>query len=317
MEDYYDTLGLDKSASVEGVKKAYRRLARKYHPDVNKAPDAEERFKKINEAYQILSDPKKKQAYDKYGKAAFSGAGFGQGPFAGNAWGQSGQRGPFTYTYSSSGQNPGGDFGGINLEDLFGGGDSVFESFFGGGLRRKGKDLRYSLKIEFADAVRGMESEISVDGRKIKVKIPPGVITGSEIRFSGKGGEGPVVQGKAAPAGDLYLHIHIDERTLPDFELIGSDVLIRKTITFPQAALGDNVEVSVVDSSSSRGFSKIKVKIPAGTQSGTQLRLKSKGMPLLRTKGFGDAYVKILVKVPEKLGRKEKELVQELDSLLR
>ncbi len=300
--DYYEILGLDKGASVDEVKKAYRRLARKYHPDVNKAPDAEEQFKKINEAFQVLSDPKKKQQYDQFGANPFySGTQSGGFPFGG------GQE-PYSYTYSTKG---------INLEDLFGGEmGSIFDSFFGGGFSRRGKDLRYSLKINFVDAVRGFEEEVKVGGRKIKVKIPAGVRTGSEIRFVGKGEPGPVVQGATLPSGDLYVHIVIDENSLPEFELHNADILVRKSISFPQAALGDKVAVTVVDPANYRGYSQVTLKIPAGTQSGEQFRLKGKGMPKIKGLGRGDAYVKVVVVVPEKLDKEVKHLIEELGKLL-
>ena len=282
MEDYYDILGLGKGASEEDVKKAYRRLARKHHPDVSKEADAEETFKKINEAYQVLSDPQKKQAYDQFGHAAYSQGQSGGFPGGG--------QGPFTYSYSGQG---------VDFEDLFGGASTIFDTFFGGGFRRRGQDVRYQITIEFIDTVRGLEKEIEVGGKTLTIKIPAGVRTGSEIRFAGKGEEGPRgPQGEQFPPGDLYLHVHVSEQTLPDFEIHGADILIRHTITFPQAALGDTVRVPVVDPTTDTGVRSVKLKIPAGTQSGKQLRIRGKGMPRVRGRGRGDAYVKVLVDTP-------------------
>lgn len=320
-EDYYDILGIPKGSSIDGVKKAYRRLARKYHPDVDKSPGAEERFKKINGAYQVLSDPQKKQAYDQFGSAAFSQTGgFGQG-FWGFDWGfgpgtqtRTYRKGPFTYTYTTSTGEAGEGVTDFDFEDLFGGGGSIFDMFFGGGFRRRGRDLRYSLTIDFVDAVKGLEQEITVKGRKLKVKIPPGVTNGTQLRFAGDGEEAPPgPRGEKYPRGDLYLYIQL--KSHPKFERRGDDIFAVAKISFSQAALGTVIEVPVIDSSKPAGEGTAKLKIPAGTQSGTTFRIRGKGMPRLRGRGQGDAFVRVFVKIPEKLTKEQRRLIEELGDL--
>lgn len=321
VEDYYDTLGIPRGSSIDDVKKAYRKLARKYHPDVDKSPGAEEHFKKINEAYQVLSDPQKKQAYDQFGSAAFSQTGgFGQG-FWGFDWGfgpgtqtRAYRKGPFTYTYTTNTGEAGEGFTDFDFEDLLGGTGSIFDMFFGGGLRRRGRDLRYSLTIDFVDATKGLEQEITVKGRKLKVKIPSGVMDGTQLRFAGEGEDAPRgPRGERYSRGDLYLHIQLKPH--PKFERRGDDIFVDVEISFPQAAIGTVVEVPVVDPPKPTGEGTAKLKIPAGTQSGTKFRIRGKGMPRLRGRGQGDAFVRVFVKIPEKLTKEQKRLIEELGDL--
>lgn len=306
--DYYDILGLSKGAPVDEVRKAYRRLARQYHPDVDKSPGAEARFKEVNEAYQTLSNPQKKQAYDQFGHAAFDQtAGFGQGfggfdfgGFGGRA--QSGRWGPFTYTYSTN--------GGADFEDLFSDTGNIFDMFFGGPFRRarKGRDLRYVIAVDFLDAVRGLEQEIGISGKKMRVKIPAGVESGMELRFAGGGEPGS----EGVPPGDLYLRIQVNSH--PVFFRRGRDVFVEQEISMIQAALGDVIEVPVIDPSTSSGQNTVKLKIPAGTQPGTEFRLRGKGVPLLRGSGRGDVYVRIRIKIPTKLSRKQREMLSQINT---
>lgn len=300
-KDYYDILGLSKGASDDDIKKAYRKLAREHHPDMVKDTDkdsAERRFKEINEAYQVLSDPDKKRMYDQFGHAGggFNGAGGANG-FGGFGNAQ-GQWGPFSYSYSTGG-NP-------NIDPM-----DIFEEFFGfrgfGGQRRprKGKNLYYEMPITFADAVHGLEKEIRAESGKVKVNIPPGVRNGTELRFPGKGMPGP----DGVPSGDMYITLRVP--TPKEFQRGGDNLGLAKEIDFVQAALGDTIEVPVVDVDSKTGIGTAKLKIPAGTQPNTQFKIKGKGMPKLRGRGQGDVIVQIKVTIPKRMSRKQKKKLEE------
>lgn len=288
--DYYDILGVSKSASVDEIKKAYRKLALEWHPDRNKAAGANEKFKEINEAYAVVSDPKKRETYDQFGHAAFSpggGSGFAgqQGPFGGG-------QGPFTYTYSSGG---GGSLFGADFIDPF----EIFEQFFGGGMgrapRRAHREV-YEITIDFMDAARGVTKEVHVpagragDGSVRKtIKIPAGVDTGSRIRFED-------------------FDIQVDVRPSKEFKREGDDLIIDQAITYAQAALGEVVEVSTIDGS-------LKIRVQPGTQPGTLIRLRGKGVPHVRGSGRGDQYVRIQLHVPTHLSRNQRELLEKLENL--
>ncbi len=307
--DYYEVLGLDKKASEDDIKKAYRKLAREHHPDMVSQADkaaAEKRFKEINEAYQVLSDPQKRKMYDQFGHAGTNYAGGqGQSPFGGGS-ANAGGWGPFTYTYTTSGGGGGDEFDPFDIfEDFFG--------FRGFGSRRpkKGKNLYYELHVDFKDAVFGLEKVINVESGKVKVKIPAGVHNGTEIRFSGKGMSGP----NGAPAGDLFLTIRVK---MPEvFKRMGNTLTTLVEIDMVQAALGDTVEVWVVDLDKPDGMSKAKVKIPSGTQPGTQIRLRGKGLPIINNeKKQGDVLIQVIVKVPKSMSKKQKEILKEyLDTI--
>jgi len=349
--DYYEVLGVAREATDVEIKKAYRRLAVEFHPDKNPGNvEAEERFKEITEAYEILRDGQKRQMYDQYGHQAFRP---GAGGFGG--------------------------FGGIDLEEAlrtfmgaFGGGGSIFDDFFGGGRRNadgvsRGADLRFDLEIEFEEAVFGSKREIALpimadceacngtgaapgskketcrrcngqrmlissngffqvrqtcpncagtgtvittpcrecrgEGRvktrrKLSLKIPAGVETGSRLRLAGKGEGG----GRGGPAGDLYVVMHVKPH--PFFQRRDEDIYVDMPIPLHVAALGGEIEVPTI-----HGFAKMKV--PSGTESGTVIRLRGKGLKGIHGLRNGDQHVRVTIEVAEHLNRKQKKLLRE------
>jgi len=291
-KDFYEVLGVSKSASAEELKKAYRKLALEWHPDRNKAANANEKFKEINEAYAVLSDKQKRSTYDQFGSDAFApGAGMGgaggRDPFSGFR-----QQGPFQYSYSSSGGNP---FGGDGFDPF-----DIFEQFFGGGFgggRSGGRQRRnaYEISISFMEAVHGVTKEVMVprgeagEGSvKKTIKIPAGVDSGSRIRFD-----------------DFDIVIAVSKSN--EFTREGDDIVVVHEIPFTKAALGGIEEVKTIEK-------PVKIRIPAGTQAGTLIRLRGQGVPHVRGGGRGDEYVKIQLKVPTHLNHKQKELLDELDA---
>jgi molecular chaperone DnaJ len=354
--DYYDVLGVSKSASADELKKAYRQKAKEFHPDRNKDnPDAEAQFKEANEAYEALKDPDKKAAYDRFGHAAFDGSMGGGGPRGGFGGGQ-------------------GDFGSA-FSDVF---DDLFGDFMGGGRgggrqrASRGSDLRYNLRISLEDAYNGLTKTINVpssvtcdtcDGtgaeggsepttcptcsgmgkvraqqgfftvertcptcsgtgqiiknpcgscrgagrvereRALSVNIPAGVETGTKIRLAGEGEAGM----RGGPSGDLYIFIEVRDHNL--FVRDGTNLYCRVPVSIATAALGGDIEVPTMDGGRSR------VKIPAGSQSGRQMRLRGKGMPALRGGGSGDMMIELAVETPVNLTSRQKELLREFDNL--
>lgn len=344
--DYYEVLGVSKDASQDEIKKAYRKLSKKYHPDINKEPGAEEKFKEIKEAYEVLSDEQKRAQYDRFG-------------------------------HTDPGQGFGTDFGG-GFGGGFGGFEDIFETFFGGGSRRRdpnaprqGADLQYTMTLSFEEAVFGKETDIHIPReetcstcngsgakpgtkpqtcsqchgtgqisieqstpfgrivnrrtctncggtgqeikfkcstcggtgtvkrrRKIHVKIPAGIDEGQQLRVQGQGEPG--ING--GPPGDLYIVFHVRDHEF--FERDGDDIYCEMPITFAQAALGDEVEVPTL-------HGKVKLKVPAGTQTGTKFRLRGKGVPNVRGHGIGDQHVIVRVVTPTKLTERQKELLRE------
>ncbi|NDI33751.1 molecular chaperone DnaJ [Chengkuizengella sediminis] len=345
--DYYEVLGLGKDVSGDEIKKAYRKLARQYHPDVNKSSDAEEKFKEVKEAYDVLSDDQKRATYDQFGHV-----------------------------------DPNQGMGGAGGAD-FGGFGDIFDMFFGGGggqrrnpnAPQRGADLQYTMTIEFKEAVFGKETEIKIprtetcdrcsgsgakpgtkketcstcngsgqqevvqntafgrivnrrvcttcngqgttikdkcgkchgsgqvkNQRKINVKIPAGVDEGSQIRISGEGEAGK----KGGPSGDLYIVLRVKSHEF--FERDGDDIYCEIPLTFAQAALGDEIEIPTLTE-------KVKLKIPAGTQTGTYFRLKGKGVQRVRGYGQGDQHVKVVVVTPSKLSEDQKKLLRDFSAL--
>lgn len=287
--DYYQILGIGKNASKENIKKAYRKKALEFHPDKNKSADAEEKFKKVNEAYEVLSDPEKKQAYDQFGHRAFdpSRGGSAAGP-GGFGQGRTYRSGPFSYTYYSGEGSPfeGFDFGGFS--DPF----EIFESFFGGAspFRQQKAKPRYRLTIDFMEAIEGAEKKVKIDGKEHKIKIPPGSQDGTRISYQ-----------------DFDVIINI--RSHEQFRREGSDIFVDHKIPFGLAALGGTTQVPTVNG-------KLKLKIRPGTQSGSLIRLRGEGAPQVRGKGRGDQYIRLLVEVPKNLTSKQKKLLKELEETL-
>ena len=296
-KDYYEILGVSKSASDAEIKSAYRKLARQHHPDIDKSAGAGEKFKEISEAYQVLSDSSKKQQYDQFGHAAFDrSAGFGgaQGnPFAGgNPFGG----GARTYSWSSSGGNPNVEFDFGGFEDPF----ELFEQIFGGAgfgeaFRRR---PTYQLSISFDEAVNGVTKEVEVEERnlegrlvrkRMKIKVPAGVDNGVKIRF-----------------GDLDILFNVKRD--PHFLREGADIFSEITVNIPQLVLGDIFEVETVSG-------KVKVRVPPGTQPGSLVKLKGKGAPRLGGSGHGDHFVRVNLDVPKNPSKQEKQLYEELYNL--
>jgi len=350
--DYYEVLGLSKGASADEIKKGYRRKAKELHPDRNTSdPSAESKFKEANEAYDVLKDPERKAAYDRFGHAAFEGGMGGGG----------GQRqGDFSSAFS----------------DVF---DDLFGDFMGGGQRgggrsraSRGSDLRYNLEISLEDAYSGLQISINVPtsvqcspcngsgaaggsepstcptcsgmgkvrasqgfftvertcpscsgmgqvisnpcsscggqgrsnkDRSLSVNVPAGVETGTRIRLSNEGEAGL----RGGPAGDLYIFIEVREHKI--FQRDGNSLFCRIPVSMSGAALGGDIEVPTIDGGRSR------VKIPAGSQSGRQMRLRGKGMPSIKSAQKGDMFIEIAVETPVNLTSKQRELLREFEAL--
>ncbi|MFF9244782.1 DnaJ C-terminal domain-containing protein [Streptomyces sp. NPDC014776] len=299
--DFYEVLGVARTADRDEIQRAYRTLARKYHPDVNKDPQAEERFKEINEAFSVLSDPEQRARYDRFGEdfrkipedweeRVAAGAGAGAG--GGFRWATGG--GP-RVRYSTAGFD--GD--GVDVEDLFG-------SLFGGAgrMRVPGADQEAELPLTVEEAYRGGRRTVTLAGptgqRRYQVDVPPGTTDGQRIRLAGEGGRG---SGDDAPAGDLYLRVRIQPH--PEFRLDGRDVHVRLPVTPWEAALGATVPVRTPSGATA------KVTVPAGSSSGRRLRLRGEGMPGPRGAN-GDLYAELRIMVPPRLSDRERELLEEL-----
>lgn len=294
--DYYKALGVEKGASADEIKKAFRKLAVKYHPDRN--PDnkaAEDKFKEINEAYAVLSDPEKKQKYDTFGSSGFHQQYSQEDIFRG-------------FDFGNAYKDMGGGFGGGNAEDIF---SRLFGGSFGhgggrGGFRsgpRRGADHEMELTVTFRDASQGAEKQIAFrrNGQReeLKIKIPAGVDNGSRIRIAGKGGQGE----GGGPVGDLFLNINV----MPDplFSREGGDLFVERSISFSAACLGISLDVPTLEGDK-------RIKVPAGIQPGTKIRLKGCGIKSLGSNSKGDLYVKIGVHIPETLNGEQRKLVEEL-----
>ncbi|ORI78503.1 molecular chaperone DnaJ [Leuconostoc mesenteroides subsp. cremoris] len=270
--EYYDRLGVSKDASQDEIKKAYRKLSKKYHPDLNHEPGAEEKYKEVQEAFETLGDEQKRAQYDQFGPNGAQGGFGGQGGFS-------------------------------DFSDL---GD-IFSQMFGGGFDpnrpRKGQDLQYRMNLTFEEAIFGKETTIKFnrgDGKQheIKVTVPAGVETGQQMRLSGQGESG--VNG--GPQGDLFVVFQVSP-SRDGFERDGADVYLEQKISFVTAALGDEIQVKTV-------HGEVKLRIPAGTQTGKRFRLSGKGAPRLRGNGHGNQFVIVTIEVPTRLNKDQKKALE-------
>jgi len=286
--DYYEVLGVAKSASPEEMKRAYRKLALEWHPDRNKAKGAEEKFKEINEAYSVVSDPKKRQTYDQFGASAFepgAGNGAGSGPFGGGFR----QSGPFSYSTSDMGGNPFGDMGVDPFE--------IFEQFFGGGFSGRQSRTRrqvYEISIDFLEAINGVTKEVHIPKgeagggfQKKTIKIPKGVDTGNRIRFDDF---------------DIMIAVKPHEK----FKREQNDIMVTHFISFAKATLGGIEDVETV-------HGEVKIRISPGTQGGTIIRLKGQGVSHVNSGRSGDQYTTIQIKIPTHIDSRQKTMLESWD----
>ncbi len=305
--DYYEILGVKKDSSTQDIKKAYRKMAMKYHPDRNKGDkESEEKFKKISEAYAVLSDPEKRKQYDTYGDSGFQQRysqedifrGFDLGDIL-KEFGLGGMRGNFR---TSGGQ-------GSPFETFFfhsGGGPGQGRTSYQTSAQQpvKGSDLAYELSVSLNEVLSGSEKTISLRrGNKtenVSVKIPRGIKEGQKLRLAGKGSPSPY----GGPPGDLFLNIKIQPHPL--FIRDDNNLIVEQRIPFSKACLGSEISVQSLEGR------ELKVKVPAGIQPHSKLRLKGHGLPAGKTGGRGDIYVKITVDVPKHLTNEQKKLVKEL-----
>ena len=315
--DYYETLGVPRDASNEDIRKAYRTLAREHHPDVNKDPEADDRFKEISEAYEVLRDPDKRKRYDQLGANWKAGQDVSAAPGweevfrrgrqrGGGAGGGSGGTGASGFGDGVRVEFGGGDFDGADFSeffgDLFGGGglggggrSSIFDSFGGG--RRRSAEQEAVLELSLEEAAAGGRKRLSIDDRDFEVDIPPGVRDGQRLRVRGGGGSG---NGEAAD--DLILQIRL--RRHPRLRVKGDDLYVDLPIAPWEGALGAKVPVQTLTGSA-------QVTVPPGSSSGRRLRLRGEGLPKAGS-GKGDLYAVISIKVPKKLTRKERDLFEKL-----
>ncbi len=310
-KDYYAVLGVDKSASAADIKKAYRKLAQKHHPDANQGDTkAEERFKEVSAAYDVLSDPKTKEEYDRIREMVAAGA------FRAGGAGGPGGFGGFGGFGGGSG---GGRIRVENINDIFGGGGGGFSDLFGdlfggggaaaggfGGRAIPGSDLETETILSFEEALEGAQVELYLSerggtARTIKARIPAGVRDGARIKLAGKGSPGS----NGGPPGDLYVKVKV--RPHPVFGRKNKDLTLSLPVTFAEAALGAQVDVPTLNGG------PVKLKIPAGTSSGRTFRVKGKGVPTGKDKG--DLLVTVQVAVPEKLNREARNLIERLAEL--
>lgn len=286
MKDFYEILGISKNATAQEIKSAYRKQALKWHPDKNKSSEATARFKQINKAFEVLSDPKKRELYDQVGHDAFEKGGFPGGQAGANTY----QQGPFTYTYSSYGDaSP--------FEDVFSGFSDpfeIFEQFFGFGSpfsrdQRKQRSL-HQVTLDFEEAVLGVQKKIKIDGKTRTIKIPAGVADGQRMRFS-----------------DFELILRVSPH--PYFKREGQDIYFEKEISFPTAVLGGKVEIPTLKK-------KVKLQVRPDTITGTVVRLRGEGIPYPGSNRRGDQYVIFKIKVPQKVTARARELLEELQNEL-
>ncbi len=308
-KDYYKILGLEKGADVNAVKKAYRKLAAKYHPDKNPGKKAaEDKFKEINEANEVLSDPEKRKRYDELGSAWNQPGGPQQGGFGG-----------FEGFSRGGGRGQGQAYSQEDLSEMFGGagGADFFETFFGGGglggrgagargrfsgarMARAGGDYQADVEVTLEEAYHGAKKIIELNGKKLRLQFKPGIAEGKVIKLAGKGGQGQ----NGGPDGDFYLRIHVAPH--PDFERRGDDLHMTLPLEAQDAVLGKQAEIRTFKGS-------VKLRIPPLTDNGKSFRLKGQGMPAYdKTGEFGDMYVTVSLRLPSGLTPEETELFRKL-----
>lgn len=307
-KDYYDILGVDEDADAKEIKKAYRNLARKYHPDRNPdKPNAEEKFKEIQEAYSVLSDEEKRKEYDTRRK--FGGGGFGGG-FGGNGGRSGAYRSPEGFNVRFEQGRGAEGFGGLGdiFSSIFGGGarggQTRTRDPFGGAQQQQrqprhgqGQDVETKLRLSFDEALRGGKREITLpDGEQVRIDIPQGVRSGFKIRLRGRGQHGPTGQ-----RGDLYVTFEVMDH--PRFRRKGDDIYLTESITAMEAMLGTERRIPTPYGQ------RIKLTIPAGTQPGEKLRLRGQGVKT--DKGTGDLYVEVDVRIPENLSESQRSALRE------
>ena len=296
--NYYELLGVKKDATADEIKKAFRKLARKHHPD---AGGDEEKFKQISEAYEVLSDKEKRTQYDQYGQ--YFGGGQPPGPGAGRGgqgagWPSGGGRG-----YSNVDMGGMGDLGDL-FGSVFGGGGGYGGGFGGRPQPHRGPDQEAKLDLTFAEAFAGTSKALhSGSGGTVNITVPAGATEGGKLRFKGKGGAGQ----NGGPAGDLYVTTHIKRH--PFYSRDGADVVVDLPISLPEAAFGTEIRVPTPDGG------KVKLKIPAGTQSGKSFRVAGKGAAKLKGTGTGDLKVRVIVAVPKELTDEQREALEKYASV--
>jgi len=294
--DYYKVLGIDRSATTEDIKSAYRKLARKLHPDLN--PDdkeANKKFQQLNEANEVLSDPEKRKKYDKYGKDWEHGEEYEKYRQSHQQQQRQSSAGAGSYGFS------GEEFDNGNFSDFF-------ESMFGrqrnrGQARFRGQDINANLNLTLNEAYKTHKQTFSINGKNLRITIPAGVEDGQVIKLAGQGGPGP----NGGPNGDLYITFSVADT--PQFKRTGNDLYAQQDIDLYTAVLGGEVMFTTMDG-------KVKLKIAAGTQNGTKVRLKGKGFPVYKKDGqYGDLFITLNVTLPVNLDEKQQKLFEELAKL--
>lgn len=307
--DYYEILGVEKKAGQDEIKKKYRKLAQKYHPDRN--PDnkqAEEKFKEIQEAYEVLKDPEKREKYDRLGSnwKQYQHAGTGDGGFDFSQWAQSGGGRQYRSSFDDMFGGAGGGFSDF-FQSFFGGGFSGNQGF-GGGRRSgfqqmKGRDYEASIRLNLTDAYYGTSTVLNVDNKKIRVSLKPGVKDGQKLRVKGKGGASQA----GGPNGDLLLKLEVFNNT--NFRVDGNDLHLDVDVDLYTALLGGKITVNTIEK-------PISLNIPAETQNGKVLRLKGMGMPVYgENPDKGNLYIRINVALPKNLTPAERDLISQLADL--
>lgn len=288
--DYYKILGVDKNATEKEIKSAYRKLARKFHPDLNpNDKDAKKKFQEINEANEVLSDPEKRKKYDQYGKDWKHAEEFK------NA-GQYQERSSNMHGQSYSGTQFEGEFSDF-FESLFGG---FKDTGRGRQVKFRGEDYNADLHLDLMDAYETHQQMLTVNGKKIRITIPAGIENGQTIKVAGHGGQG--ING--GPNGDLYITFSITNN--PKFKRLGNDLYTKVDLDLYTAVLGGEITIDTLDG-------KVKLKVKPETQNGSKIKLKGKGFPVYKSEGqFGDLYITYVIKIPTNLTEKQKELFSEL-----